>query len=207
MLDYALQVETYYLIYQVLCSIKALEFCRRGPYYVTACQLFDFSDQLQFDAQLNKLFVQNFHCNSFFFIGCYTNMNYVWLDKKGDKNCTWRGKKEFAPHWKSEMDRFFLYQIQTDAVNCNEEMISSFLVAVQSTIEVSQCIKVISDGALFVLTIWSILSCVGGCKNWPTLVSTFYGTQHSSPSLRIVPFKIEGSVSCWQKILFKLVQP
>ena len=76
-LDYALQVETYYLIYQVLCSIKALEFCRRGPYYVTACQLFDFSDQLQFDAQLNKLFVQNFHCNSFFFIGCYTNMNYV----------------------------------------------------------------------------------------------------------------------------------
>ena len=66
MLDYALQVETYYLIYQVLCSIKALEFCRRGPYYVTACQLFDFSDQLQFDAQLNKLFVQNFHCNSFF---------------------------------------------------------------------------------------------------------------------------------------------
>lgn len=49
------------------------------------------------------------------------------------------------------MDIFFLYQIQTDAVNCNEEMISSFLIAVQSTIEVSQCIKVISDGALFVL--------------------------------------------------------
>ena len=67
-LDYALQVGTYYFIYYVLCScsIKALEFCRRGPYYVTACQLFDFSDQLQFDAQLNKLFVQNFHCNSFF---------------------------------------------------------------------------------------------------------------------------------------------
>ena len=51
------------------------------------------------------------------------------------------------------MDIFFLYQIQTDAVNCNEEMISSFLIAVQSTIEVSQCIKVISDGALFVLTV------------------------------------------------------
>ena len=69
-LDYALQVGSYYSTYYVLCScsIKALEFCRRGPYYVTACQLFDFSDQLQFDAQLNKLFVQNFHCNSFFFL-------------------------------------------------------------------------------------------------------------------------------------------
>ena len=54
------------------------------------------------------------------------------------------------------MDRFFLYQIQTDAVNCNEEMISSFLIAVQSTIEVSQCIEVISDGALFVFTILSL---------------------------------------------------
>ena len=112
-LDYALQVESYYSTYYVLCScsIKALEFCHRGPYYVTACQLFDFSDQLQFDAQLNKLFVQNFHCNSFFLFLDLTRydkyllaldakqiwIKYVWLDKKGDKNCTWRhfiwGKK------------------------------------------------------------------------------------------------------------------
>ena len=63
------------------------------------------------------------------------------------------------------MDRFFLYQIQTDAVNCNEEMISSFLIAVQSTIEVSQCIEVISDGALFVFTILSLsLSALDFCK-------------------------------------------
>ena len=119
-----------------------------------------------------QAFCAKFSLQQFFFLWIWLDMTsiylhwmlnkyeYVWLDKKGDKNCTWRhfiwGKKEFAPHWKSEMDRFFLYQIQTDAVNCNEEMISSFLIAVQSTIEVSQCIEVISDGALFVFTILSL---------------------------------------------------
>ena len=99
-LDCALQVGSYYFIYYELCScsIKALEFCPRGPYYVTACQLFDFSDQLQFDAQLNKLFVQNFHCNSFFFIGCYTNMNYVWLDKKKEIKTVLEGEKKNLHH-------------------------------------------------------------------------------------------------------------